>query len=176
MSKEIWKDIKGYEGLYQVSNLGRVKSLSKEWISGNHKSKNKHEDMILKPRIALGYIHVVLRKNKKAKTYKVHRLVLKEFIGESNLECNHINGNKSDNRIENLAYCTSSENLKHAYKSGLKISMKGEKNPASKLNNEIVKNIRENKFNLTKKEFSLCYNIHISVIRKIINNKTWIHV
>lgn len=54
--------------------------------------------------------------------------------------------------------------------------MKGEKNPASKLNNDIVKNIRENKFNLTRKEFSACYSVSISLISQVISNKIWKHV
>lgn len=107
---EIWKDIKGYEGIYQISNLGNVKSL------GNNKFK---KEKILKQRKNKGgYLVVTFIKNKIIKNYYIHRLVAETFL--SNLEykktINHINGIKSDNKVENLEWNTYSENLKHKYK------------------------------------------------------------
>lgn len=103
--KEIWKDIKGYEGLYQVSNLGKVKSLSDK---SNHK-----EDIILKPIIdKYGYYRVHLYKNAKLKTKLIHRLVAETFIDNSKkLPCvNHIDENKLNNRTNNLEWCDNKYN------------------------------------------------------------------
>lgn len=95
---EIWKDILGYEGLYQVSNLGRVKSLN------YHKTRKEH---ILKPTNCHGYLRVNLSKNKNRKSYLVHRLVGEAFISNfDNLpEINHKDENKHNNCVENLEWC-----------------------------------------------------------------------
>lgn len=118
--QEIWKDIKGYEGLYQISNLGRVKSLRK-WIRGYNGYKN--EERILKPYIHHGpdYYVVTLCKNKNKKMHLLHRLIAKAFIPNPNNypQINHIDGNKQNNNITNLEWCTQSQNTKHAFKMGL---------------------------------------------------------
>lgn len=100
---EVWKDIKGYENLYQVSNCGRVKSLY------NYKRNGTN---ILKPRIKRGYYTIGLRKNGIRKWYQVHRLVASAFIpNKDNLpQVNHKNENKLDNKIENLEWCSVSYN------------------------------------------------------------------
>lgn len=110
--KEIFKDIKNYEGLYQVSNLGRV----------------RNKKTVLKPyKNVFGYLIVYLSKNNIRKNCRVHRLVAQTFIDnpENKPQVNHINGIKDDNRIENLEWCTNGENEKHAYKLGLKTINKG---------------------------------------------------
>lgn len=106
MTEEIWKDITGYEGLYQVSNLGRVKSL----YDGGHKC---FRYLILKPSINNGYLYVKLTVNGKCKSKAIHRLVAEAFIpNPDNLEqINHIDENKQNNNIENLEWCTRSYNL-----------------------------------------------------------------
>ena len=108
MSNEIWKDIKGFEGLYQVSNLGRVKSLERIDARG-HRLKEK----ILKPRANhKGYYQVGLCKNSKVRFYFVHRLVWLVFNGQipENMQVNHINEIKTDNRPVNLNLMTPKEN------------------------------------------------------------------
>lgn len=99
---EIWKDVVGYEGLYQVSNLGRVKSLPKY---------NALSDRILKQNKSGLYYAVALYKNKISKTVVVHRLVASAFLGKSNFHVDHIDGNRFNNRIENIRYCTPRENI-----------------------------------------------------------------
>ena len=113
---EIWKDIKDYEGLYQVSNLGRVRSLPKvDRLGRVHNGKIKAQ-----VNNGSGYLIVNLKHNGKQKMKTVHRLVAETFISnDDNLpEINHIDGNKVNNRVDNLEWCTRSENVKHAIKNG----------------------------------------------------------
>ena len=105
---EQWKDISGYENIYQVSNLGRVKNVNTSRIL---KQQVDHD----------GYFIITLRKGKAKKTYKVHRLVAETFIPRNHktLQVNHISGIKSDNSVSNLEWVTLRENIIHAHKIGI---------------------------------------------------------
>lgn len=102
--EEIWKDIKGYEGKYQVSNLGNVKSL-------NYNNTGK-ERILIPGKQTSGYLCVVLSKNGIHKTFTIHRLIAQTFINNTqNLpEVNHIDEDKTNNRVDNLDWCTAEYN------------------------------------------------------------------
>lgn len=126
---EIWKDIKGYENIYQVSNLGNVRSLDRIDKYKNRPLKGK----LIKPYNNNGYSIAKLWQNNKYKMLSIHRLVAIAFIDNIYKKpcVNHINGIKNDNRIDNLEWCTHKENIQHAFDTGLAVNkgMKGEKNP-----------------------------------------------
>lgn len=114
--KEIWKDIENYKGLYQVSNLGRIKSFPR---NGTIK-----QERILKQTIDNnGYLIVGLHKNNKAKKVCVHWLVASAFIPKKETDevINHIDGNKLNNTLNNLERCTQSHNVKESIRLGLQI-------------------------------------------------------
>jgi len=120
MTNEIWKDIPEYDGLYQVSNLGRIKSLKRRIWNGVGYFETKEK--LLKQYISnkVPYFYCYLKsKNKRRKTEFIHRLVLLTFKGKSDLQCNHINGVKTDNILENLEWVTRKENIKHSWDTGL---------------------------------------------------------
>ena len=122
--KEEWKDIDGYEGSYQVSNLGNIISLENK---SNHKQAKCLKCSITKK----GYLRAYLYKNKNRRCYFVHRLVAETFIpNPNNLPCiNHKDGNKLNNKVDNLEWCTHRDNNIHAFINGLNSTQKAvEKN------------------------------------------------
>lgn len=145
--EEIWKTIEGYPN-YEISNLGRVKRLAH--LASRKRVRPHGSDFplffgerILNTRKNIGYYIVSLRDNGNRKTFKVHRLIALAFIPnpENKPFINHINSIPSDNRIENLEWCTPAENANHMVKSGR--SLCGDKNPNAKLTPIAIKVIRE---------------------------------
>ena len=105
---EVWKDVKGYEGLYQVSNLGNIKSLERYTSTGNYV-----EERMLKQRIHSGYYRVNLSRDGTQRTISIHRIVALAFISNPNNYnvINHKDENKENNSIDNLEWCTNLYNL-----------------------------------------------------------------
>lgn len=177
LSNEIWKDIPNFIGLYQISNFGRIRSVKK---NKSQKMAFFIKERILKQMLApQGYYKVDLYKNHKRNSKYVHRLLMESFIDnpENKPQINHINGIKTDNRIENLEWCTRSNNIKHAWTTKLNLGYKkdGELNPNASLTNFMAKNIRLSYFTgeLTRVQLSKKYNVSVKCISDVINYKTY---
>jgi hypothetical protein len=135
---EIWKPITQYNGAYQVSNLGRIKSLARTILFNHPKfgeSKISYHEKIMKQVEANGYLMIGLYdENGKNSSFRVHRLIMIAFVSnpENKPFVNHIDGNKLNNNLSNLEWCTSSENMVHAYKHGLSPKISGKDHHQSK--------------------------------------------
>lgn len=168
-----WKKVKGYENEYEISNKGYIRSIDREVFCKNGRKRFfKGRELEFKTK-SNGYKFIVLYKNGVGKNFYAHRLVICNFNSESELEVNHKDGNKTNNDIRNLEYCTHSENLKHAYKNGLK--KKGEEHKQAKLSENDVVFIRENyKPNHEQygaKSLSILFGVSKATISRIANNK-----
>lgn len=180
---EIWKPIKGYDGFYEVSNLGRVKSLDRIGIYPDRKVKIKGK-ILAKRIINHGYIGVVLYKDNKNKSISVHRIVAQAFIENPNNynEVNHINLIKDDNRVENLEWCNRSQNMLHAGANGKLSATKGmfigSKSSRSKVKEEDVIEMRKLKeLGLSSTQIQKIFpNLGARHIRDILNRIYWTHI
>jgi len=167
MINEVFKDIPDYEGIYQISNLGRVKSLK------------FNKERILDTIENDGYKPIILRKNNISKKTRIHRLLMLTFKPEGYFDgavINHINGIRNDNRLENLEWCTQKENMQHSINTGLS-QCKGENHPFSKLKEQQIPVIRRlykvlnNYYTISK-----LFGVSTDTIRKAVLKETWKHV
>jgi len=172
---EKWIDINNYEGFYQVSNFGQVRSLDR--ISNNPINKIE-KGVILLPNIKKGYKTIVLQKSGERKYISVHRLVAIAFIPNPfNLpQVNHKDGDKLNNNDWNLEWNTSKQNVNHSWDNGMSKPILGINHGNAKLNDEKVIDIRQLKGVLKHKEIAEIYNISRSVVQSVINKKSWKHV
>lgn len=116
MTEEIWKDIKGYEGHYQISNTGRVKSLDR-YVASKNGSLRKEKEKIRKTHLdKYGYLYVILCKQGVSEKMLLHRLVAEAFLPNPNAlpVVNHKNEKRDDNRVENLEWCTVQYNVRYS--------------------------------------------------------------
>lgn len=166
--EEVWRDIKDYEGLYQISSLGRVKSF-----------KGKTSKIMIGNTNNRGYYLVGLRKDGKRKMFLRHRLVAQAFIPNPNNlpQVNHIDGNKSNNTLKNLEWVNQSENEKHAIKHNLRKPWLNEQNPMSKLKKCQVYFIRRTlRKEFSSKELADMFKITFGSIDKIGRRENWANI
>ncbi len=174
---ETWLPVPLYEGLYEVSDRGRVRSLDRE-VPHSRYGTQQRKGKILRPQTGYGgYIVVQLHQESNKHTQAVHTLVLTTFISPrpTNYECNHIDGDITNNRLLNLEWVTHQRNIQHAHEIGLSTGHKGEKNGRAKLSNEQIKQIRKSK-NISSPELAKQFQVTRHTIWKIRNNQSWKHV
>lgn len=167
---EQWRDIPGYEGVYAVSDQGRVKR-----IAVSRQGNLSRSDLILRPGLSKnGYLTVAL----KQKSFTVHRLVMLAFVGAiESKEVNHINANHCDNRLENLEWVTRSENNLHASKLGRSNKPKGEQHFRSKLTADKVVEIRYLYYaGVPQQEIANMFDVSFSTVYFVATRRTWAHV
>jgi len=159
---EIWKDIQDND-YYQVSNLGRVKSKERKVPHARHGTVYVRE-RILKPATdSKGYLRVALAKDKSLSTYKVHRLVADAFLKnrDSKPQVNHINGIKSDNRVDNLEWVTNRENRMHAISNGLTPSR-----PAKLSESQVFDLIKMKDSGVKLREIAEKFDVSVSCVKR----------
>lgn len=168
----IWKDVVGYEGLYKVSNIGEVKRIFTKTFTYSKNNTVTINEALIPQNYSSGYFRISLRKNNIETQYSAHRLVAEAFI--PNLDnkpfVNHINGVKDDNRLENLEWCTVSENSLHSVRVLGKNSNEKYRKPVLQLSveGEIIK-----EFKSIKEVAEFGFNR--VMVSKVCNNKAKIH-
>ncbi len=173
---EQWKPVVGYEGLYEVSDLGRVKSLTRTIPDKTFGTKNiTGRFLSLTPHRK--YVTVRLSKNHKSINALVHRLVIQAFVGEcpEGLEVCHKNGIGTDNQLSNLRYGTHKSNMSDRLEHGT--SGKGSDNSQAKLTDKDIAEIKwARSFGFTHQAIADYFNVCRQTITLIINNKRWSHI
>lgn len=169
--KEEWRPVVGYEGHYLVSSLGRVKS---------DPARKRLPNRLMSPQFnRKGYLHVCLNRNGRQKTWVIHLLVMKAFVGPRppGLQINHKNGTKHDNWVGNLEYCTCSRNRRHAYDVGLHSHPVGELHPGAKLNEPIVRILlRCRELGLSDRFLSNIFGVTSGAVYQATRGKSWKHL
>ncbi len=176
MNEEIWVNIIGYEGLYLVSDRGRIKSLARI-------KHNGHGNYVQKGRVLTshvrgkGYLCVTLTNyNKERRTVSVHRIAVHSFSGDDGggLEVRHIDGDPKNNNYSNLCYGTHRENMEDMVKHGN--STYGERSSSAKLTDSDVRDILSMKGSCTQKKIAEKFNVSAPHVSRIFSGKYWSHI
>jgi len=174
--EEIWKEIKGYEGQYEISSHGNVRSLDRV-ITGYSQGRSCFiKGRVKKQYDTNGYLGLSLCKDGFNRSFRTHRVVAEAFIPnpENKPEVNHKDGVKTNNRVENLEWNTHSENIKHAHNTGLKRNALGENHFRSTASNKLVVELKEalNEDKYTVDYLVKKFKVSTHLISKVKNNKT----
>ena len=180
---EIWSDIEGYKGHYQISSFGNIRSVDRKIKKFNNIEKKITDFCIkgklLKPKTRKdGYKIIYLSKDNNKKELYIHHLVAFAFIGKRPKDHHicHNDGNKSNNNLSNLRYGTRSDNANDTLLHGTCYFKKGENNPSSKLKDDDIKYIWKNKGIKTQNKLSLELGVCRQAISSIYNQKNWKHL
>jgi len=165
--KEIWKAVKDYEGIYEISNIGRIRGLDRFIVYKDGRLFKKRQEYLSPTISTKGYYYVNLSHQGKVKSFRIHQLVISHFVSKpfNKPQTNHKDGNKLNNKAQNLEWVTNSENQIHAVKLGIR---------NTKLSVNKAKFIRENTM-LTRKELANIFNVDITLIGLVLRNKIWNH-
>jgi NUMOD4 motif/HNH endonuclease len=175
---EIWKPVIGFEGFYEISNRGRVKSLARKvWIKsrwGQHQQISVRERVLAATPDKEGYLCVMFAKDGKRWCKKIHRLVLETFIGQSppGMQCRHLDGNRLNNAPNNLCWGTSKEDAADRIKHG--VHPRGDRLRTAKLSNSKVRIILRSK--LPSRQLAAKFGVFYTVIDKVKRREIWKHV
>ena len=180
LDSELWRDIRGYEGLYQVSSHGNVKSIDRIIRDKNGRVKISKGRLLAFTVEKDGYFQLHLSKGNVSKLFKVHKLVAEAFIQPikgKNL-VNHKNGLKQINHVKNLEWVNNKENTQHAHKLGLINYLVGEDHPKAILTNRKVLRIRElhSTGNYTQVSLAKLFNVSVSAVAGVLNGRNWNHI
>lgn len=161
------KELGGFEGIYEIDREGNIYSIPRKNGYGSRLVRK-----VRKPKLVRGYLQIALSKNGNNIWRPVHRLVAEAFIPNPRIcnQVNHINGNKTDNRVENLEWCTQSENQTHAVRTGLR---KSERTNTAKLTADQVREIRSLYPTLNSRELADKFGIKQAQVCKIIKRQSW---
>jgi hypothetical protein len=175
MITETWKDVIGYEGIYQVSNIGRIRSLDRVTCHGH-----KRRGVILSSKKGNnGYEKVILSKGNNKSHVSTHRIVAETFLikDRDNFIVNHKDGNKLNNDVTNLEWVSNSYNIQHAFDNGLNHGRKGMKHHMAKLNDLQVRIIKKSLIlGVRLTDLASIFNVSIGTISNIKNGNGWSHV
>lgn len=179
MSKEIWKEIDGYDGFYEVSNRGRIRSYK---CQGPGNKKAETPTLLTLKKEKYGYRRITLFDRGKRTIHLIHRLVGEAFVPnpDGKPQINHLDSDPSNNNAENLEWSTQSENIQYAFDKGRKKPNRGSEVVGSKLTKSDVLNIRkvanENGRFYGRSKLADKYNVTENCIMQVVTGRTWSHI